>query len=106
MELERAAQSAISDRVTRMVKRKRDELPNFVEMPNSVGMQPIADTDMGTVGPFTVYFPSGFNPSADRNCSWHVYTHKVHQHQHIIVARTVSFYGVTSGLTPLPTFLS
>jgi len=88
------------NRVIRMVKRKRNELPNVVEM------QPIADTEVGTVGPFTVYFPSGFNPSADTSCSWHVYTHKTHKHQHIIVARTVSFCVVTSGLTPLLTFYS
>ncbi len=90
----------IYGRVIRMVKRKRNELPNVVEM------QHIADTEVGTVGPFTVYFPSGFNPSADTNCSWLVYTHKIHKHQHIIVARTVSFYIVTSGLTPIPTFHS
>ncbi|KAL0052362.1 hypothetical protein WJX82_000885 [Trebouxia sp. C0006] len=76
-----------------MFKRKRNELPHVVEM------QPIADTEVGTVGPFTVYFPSGFNPSADTSCSWHVYTHKIHKHQHIIVARTemIDFVGRTHG---------
>ena len=67
-----------------MVKRKRVELPDVVQM------QPVTDTDGKTVGPFTVYFPSGFNPASDASCSWHVYTHKIHKHQHIIVARTVS----------------
>ena len=88
----------IYGRVIKMFKRKRNELPHVVEM------QPIADTEVGTVGPFTVYFPSGFNPSADTSCSWHVFTHKIHKHQHIIVARTVSFCVVTSGLTPPPIF--
>ena len=52
-------------------------------------MQPVESADVTTVGPFAVYFPSGFKPSSDASCTWHVYTHKTHAHQHIIVARTV-----------------
>lgn len=70
-----------------MVKRKRDALPEVVHM------QPVEDADGTTVGPFAVYFPSGFVPTSDASCTWHVYTHKTHKHQHIIVARTVSFAG-------------
>lgn len=68
-----------------MVKRKRDALPAVIQM------QPVEDATGTTVGPFAVYFPSGFNPSSDASCTWHVYTHKQHKHQHVIVARTVSF---------------
>lgn len=68
-----------------MVKRKRDALPDVVHM------QPVKDADGTTVGPFAVYFPSGFVPTSDASCTWHVYTHKIHKHQHIIVARTVRF---------------
>ena len=72
-----------------MVKRKRDALPEVVHM------QPVKDADGTTVGPFAVYFPSGFIPTSDASCTWHVYTHKIHKHQHIIVARTVSFAGLS-----------
>ena len=67
-----------------MAKRKRDNLPDIVHM------RPVTAADGATVGPFAVYFPSGFNPSLDASCTWTVHTHKTHKHQHIIVARTVS----------------
>ncbi|KAL3159889.1 hypothetical protein ABBQ38_010286 [Trebouxia sp. C0009 RCD-2024] len=76
-----------------MVKRKRDAFPPIIHM------QPVEDATGTTVGPFAVYFPSGFKPSSEASCTWHVYTHKKHKHQHIIVARTdkVDFVGRTQG---------
>ena len=72
-----------------MVKRKRDALPKVVHM------QPVKDADGTRIGPFAVYFPSGFVPTSDASCTWHVYTHKTHKQQHIIVARTVSCAGLS-----------
>ena len=74
-----------------MGKRKRDALPEVVHM------QPVKDALGTTVGPFAVYFPSGFVPTSDASCTWHIYTHKTHKHQHIIVARTVSSAGLSPG---------
>ena len=81
-----------------MVKRKRDALPEVVHM------QPVKDSDGTTVGPFAVYFPSGFVPTSDASCTWHIYTHKTHKHQHIIVARTVSFAGLSPCTEITPSF--
>ena len=41
-------------------------------------------------GPFTVYFPSGFDPSsANGGCDWTAYEHTKGRNHYTLVARTV-----------------
>ncbi|KAK9810198.1 hypothetical protein WJX72_006510 [[Myrmecia] bisecta] len=59
------------------------------------------------LGPFTVYFPSGFRPGIDAPCRWQVFSHQQKKGHQIVVARTdsVDFVGSTqnaeyTGLQP------
>lgn len=66
-----------------MGKRKAEE----AGLPAQIDQHPCSAS--GT-GPFTVYFPSGFNPNGeDAACEWAAYEHSKGKNHFSLVARTV-----------------
>ncbi len=70
-----------------MGKRKRSE--DVQLLPPIVLVERMANEDGAGVGPFSVYFPSGFRPDVDAPCTWHVSTLKDKRNVHVITAKSV-----------------
>ena len=81
-----------------MGKRERSDDPPALLTMQPVEPAPGADGAAGT-GPFAVYFPSGFRPGRDAECSWRVYRHGRDPGRFVVVASTdnVDFVGDSAG---------
>ena len=82
-------------------------------VPMAIKMQPIDPVesqgggDHPPIGPFAVYFPSGFQPDVDADCTWRVFRHRSQQGHFVVVASTdtVDFVGSSDNAEctgPLP----
>ena len=81
-----------------MGKRKRSDDPSTLLTMQPIEAAPGEDGQAG-VGPFAVYFPSGFRPAKDAECSWRVYRHAGDPGRFVVVAstETVDFVGDSAG---------
>jgi hypothetical protein len=80
-----------------MSKRKASEA--LGGLPSTLVQEPAGTS--GT-GPFTVHFPSRFDPTGDVACEWDAYAHSERRNQYVVVARTVSILMLALRCTPQP----
>ena len=64
----------------------------------NLSLEPVdAASTSGRLGPFAMYFPSGFQPGKHADCKWEVQTDKVKPQQHYVIGRTVSSLPSSEG---------